>query len=80
VNSIFHISIRDHPIFGFTVTGLARVYCITIIIIIIITMNRRVCSELRSVLQRAVLPSCGGGVCIYLGAVVEASILLSYDC
>jgi hypothetical protein len=39
-----------------------------------------VCSELCSMLQHEVLSSCGGGVCVYLGAVVAALILLSYVC
>jgi hypothetical protein len=41
VNSIFHFSYLDldYPASRLTVTGLARVYCIIIIIVIIIFIN-----------------------------------------
>jgi hypothetical protein len=46
-----------------------------------VELSGRVCSVLRCVLQQpAVVPSCGGRVYVYLGAVIAAFILLNYDC
>lgn len=63
-------------------------YCIILLVIMYVHINtlsaielsRCVCSELCSMLQHEVVSSYGDRVCVYLGAVVAALILLSYVC